>query len=38
MSRNDCNKVKKDWEKFGYRILKNFREALPSDNKNGNIL
>ena len=25
---NECNKVQKDWEKFGYKIPKMFNEAL----------
>ena len=38
ISRNCCNKVKKDWDKFGYKIIKNSREALLLDMKNGNTL
>ena len=38
MSRNERNKGKKDWEKFGYKIPNNYREALLLDKKNGNNL
>ena len=35
MSRNKRNKVKKDLEKFGYKIPNHSREALLLDKKNG---
>ena len=38
MSRNDCKKVKNDWEKLGYNITNNSREALLLDKRNGNTL
>ena len=38
MPRNERNKGKKDWEKFGYKIPNNSREALLLDKKNGNNL
>ena len=38
MSRNECNKVKEDREKFGYKITNNSRESLLLDKKNGNTL
>ena len=38
ISRNERNKVKKDWEKFGYNIPNNSRKALLLDKKNGNTL
>ena len=28
MSRNEHNKVKNDWDKFGYKITNNSREAF----------
>ena len=31
MSRNEHNKVKKDWEKFGYKIPNNSKDALLLD-------
>ena len=38
MSINDCNKVRKDWEKFGYNITNNYREAILLARKYGNTL
>ena len=38
MSIKECNKLKKDWEKFGYSITNSYIEALLLDKKNVNIL
>ena len=38
MSRNECNKGNKDWEKFGYKIPNNSSEVFLLDKNNGNTL
>ena len=38
MSINERKKVKKDQDKFGYKIPNNSREALLLDKKNGDTL
>ena len=38
ISINARNKGKKDWEKIGYKITNNSREAILVDKKNGNNL
>ena len=38
MSINQRNKIKKDWEKFGYKITNNSSEVLLLDKNNGNTL
>ena len=38
MSRNECNKVKKDWEKIEYKTPHTSRKIILLDMKNGNTL
>ena len=38
MSRNDCKKVKNDWEKLGYNITNNSRGVIILYKNNGDTL
>ena len=38
ISRNESNKGNNYWEKYGYNISNDSREALLLDNNNGNTL